>query len=110
MGIFERWLIVKVGNEITITPRMVTWHAPINRVLDGAGRYIIDAVEVGKIVYIITYDPNETIGSLTKLLVTKFIKSRKGDEMTHLDESDMKNIDLITTKFMLKETSSRKTH
>jgi|LSQX01.3.fsa_nt_gb hypothetical protein len=100
MHIVEKWLLTYQNEELTITPKNVSIHAPLNRVIDKVGHYLISFIEIESIIYIVTYEPIEAIGSITKLLVTKFIKTDEGDKMTNLEESDRKNMQLIANHFM----------
>lgn len=68
------------------------------------GYYLIDFIEIKNIVYAITYDPVETLGYITKLLVTKFVKEDDSSIMTNLEEADKENMVIIAEHFMSKNT------
>lgn len=100
MNFVEKWLLTLEGKKLSILPKEVTIHAPLNRLLDTVGLYSIMFVHIDDIVYAITYDSSEIIGNITKILVTKFTKTYNGQKMTNLELSDYGNIKIIANKFM----------
>lgn len=100
MNFIEKWLLIYQNDKVKITVRKVSKHAPLNRVLDEVGYYLIDFLKIKDITYVITYDSLKSASNITKLLVTKFVKTDEGSTMTSLDETDKNNINAIINHFM----------
>jgi hypothetical protein len=97
-----KWLIeYNDYNEIMITEKPVNRHIPINRMLEEVGYYDFTFTQVNDVTYCVVYDLENDLG---KVLVSKVFKDEDGQGLTHMESSDVENMQLLANNFLKKKS------
>ncbi|MFA5692353.1 MAG: hypothetical protein WC907_01955 [Acholeplasmataceae bacterium] len=96
MNTILKWLLKVQHGELIITEKQVSKFAPVNRVLEGAGWYEIDTINVKGTDYMYVYEPSERNTKKSKILVSKI----SDESIVDLDKSDKKNMEEIAIRLL----------
>lgn len=97
----KKWLLVlNAFGEVDIIEREMSYHVPINRMLDKAGFYALDSIKINETIYLLVFDENEMYVKKTKMLVTKIGFTEEGEGTVSLGEEDRENVYKIIKAYM----------
>lgn len=97
---FERWILkLDERGEIQITKKYVTKHVPINRMLEEAGFYDYEMVQVKDAHYVCITKPSERDTIKSVIMVGRFESDGQGITMSDMTLNDLKNLDWFKKQY-----------
>lgn len=104
MGYIMRWILkVEDRDEFIIKKRKVSRHMPVNRMIEEAGHYHYDFIDMGDFLYMYVFKPEEYNTRKSAVMVGRFEKNEESISMTDMTVDDMKNLSLLYKKFFYNE-------